>query len=80
MQQTMMTGESRLQANLFIISIVHSRKYKCLFQIYNVYNITKTSTAIQCPLNFNRIVVLIFGYSSFLRGKWEINKIVHEIS
>ena len=39
-----------------------------------VYIITKASSVIQCPLNFNRIVS-IFGYDNFLRGKWGMNYI-----
>lgn len=73
--------ESRLQANLFMINIGHSRKSVSLESIKRntVYNITKASTAIQCPLKFNRIVVSVFGYK-FFRGKWRTNYIVHEVS
>lgn len=44
------------------------------------YNIRKATTDTQWTLNFNRIVVSVFGYDNFLRGNWEMSSVVQEVS
>lgn len=57
--------ERRLQANLFIANIVHSKKNVSLeyIKINIAYNMRKTTTAIQRTLT--ELWHLIFGYDNF---------------
>lgn len=83
MQPTMMAGkvDCKLSCSWSILSTPGKVSVSSGYIKRNtVYNITKASTAIQCLLNFNRIVVSIFGYNNFLRGKWGMNYILCEVS